>query len=207
MSEHTTQQDEWDRRFLAMAGEVAEWSKDPDCKVGAVIVSASRRQLSVGYNGFVRGGDDDYSLETVGPPGKLDRTVHAELNCIINAGASVSGCTLYCTKFPCLACANAAIQAGIARVVAEGYETPGSGSKWVKSHMDALRAMTLAGVEVNARAARRPDDSDATELWDPETPERMEALARWLDLKHPADGDGVQRSLRAWARELRRETR
>ena len=43
---------DWDKRFLNIAKEVSAWSKDPDAKVGAVIVSKSRRILSIGYNGL-----------------------------------------------------------------------------------------------------------------------------------------------------------
>ncbi|MBI2669577.1 MAG: hypothetical protein HYX20_00290 [Candidatus Yanofskybacteria bacterium] len=50
--------EKWDRRFLALAEFVAQWSKDPSTKTGAVIVDSNNRLVSVGYNGFPRGVND-----------------------------------------------------------------------------------------------------------------------------------------------------
>ena len=47
--------EKWDRRFLALAEHVADWSKDPSTKTGAVIVRPDRTIASMGYNGFPRG--------------------------------------------------------------------------------------------------------------------------------------------------------
>jgi dCMP deaminase len=49
------------------------------------------------------------------------RTVHAELNALLQAakyGPPVIGATMYCTSFPCYACAKAMVNAGIKSVVA-----------------------------------------------------------------------------------------
>jgi len=47
----------WDKRFIQMAKEVAEWSKDPSIKVGAIAVK-DRRIIATGYNGFPMGVPD-----------------------------------------------------------------------------------------------------------------------------------------------------
>lgn len=47
------------------------------------------------------------------------RTVHAELNAIIQAaryGPPIDGAVMYCTMFPCRACAGAILNAGIVQV-------------------------------------------------------------------------------------------
>ena len=49
----------WDLRFFGLAEHVAQWSKDPSTKVGAVIVNDLKQVLSLGYNGFPRGCSDD----------------------------------------------------------------------------------------------------------------------------------------------------
>ena len=41
----------WDYRFLDMARLVAQWSKDPSTKCGAIITQ-NRRVVSQGFNGF-----------------------------------------------------------------------------------------------------------------------------------------------------------
>ncbi|NBV65073.1 MAG: hypothetical protein EBR71_11560, partial [Planctomycetes bacterium] len=43
--------EKWDRRFLQLADQIAQWSKDPSRGVGAVIVSGSRQVVATGFNG------------------------------------------------------------------------------------------------------------------------------------------------------------
>lgn len=106
----------WDRRFLGLANLVATWSKDHSTGVGAVIVDAKNRIVSMGFNGFPRAvRDDEATLNNRDE--KLRRTIHAEANAILFAGRPVEGCTIYVTHPPCAKCAATIIQAGIARVV------------------------------------------------------------------------------------------
>lgn len=112
----------WDSTFLGFADLISQRSKDPDTKVGAVIVSAppERAVLSTGYNGFARGIDDNIK-ERYERPEKYYWMIHAETNAIIAAacrgGPPLRGATLYCTTAPCMSCANAICQAGIIEVV------------------------------------------------------------------------------------------
>lgn len=106
----------WDLRFLALAEHIAQWSKDPRTKVGAVIVDDLNRIVSVGYNGFPRGVTDSPELYDAREM-KLLRVVHAETNAILNANKSVSGCKLYLTLPPCHECAKVIIQSGITQVI------------------------------------------------------------------------------------------
>ena len=110
--------DEWDEYFSLIAEAAKSKSKDPRCQVGAVIVSADKVVLTTGFNGLPRGVDDDREiLEDTDE--KLKVICHAEQNAIINAarmGVAVQGASIYVTKFPCLACCNSIIQAGIKRI-------------------------------------------------------------------------------------------
>ena len=106
----------WDLRFLTLAEHVAEWSKDPSTKVGAVIVRPDKTVAAVGYNGFPRG-CSDAELFYRDREDKLARTVHAELNAILTAQEPVRGYTIYCSHHPCANCTACIIQAGIKRVV------------------------------------------------------------------------------------------
>ena len=96
-------------------------SKDPNTQVGACIVSADNKILSMGYNGLPRGcSDDEFPWAREGAP--LDNkdlyTTHSELNAILNYnGPSLAGAKMYVTLFPCNECAKAIIQAGISTVV------------------------------------------------------------------------------------------
>ena len=113
------QVDNWDEYFLYVAKVISIKSKDPKCPVGAVIVSPDNVILSTGFNGLARGVyDDDQTL--LNADEKLRIICHAENNAIMNAarvgGRPLQSSTIYVTKFPCLACCNAIIQAGISRI-------------------------------------------------------------------------------------------
>lgn len=113
----------WDEYFMGVARLTAERSKDPNSQVGACIVSADHRILSMGYNGFPMGcNDDEFPWNREGDELSVKYTyvTHAELNAILNfrgGNASLSGATLYVTLFPCNECAKAIIQTGIRQVI------------------------------------------------------------------------------------------
>ena len=114
----------WHKRFMEVAELIATWSKDPSTKTGAVVVGPDREIRSTGYNGLVRGVDDDKE-ERMERPTKYDFFEHAERNAIYNAcltGTSLKGCTIYCTLTPCTDCARAIIQTGIKEVVTYEYK-------------------------------------------------------------------------------------
>lgn len=135
---------DWDSRFVRLAVEVSTWSKDPERRVGAVIVSPDRRRVAFGYNGFPRGiADDAARLARVETKNGL--TVHAELNAILNAPFELEGCTLYVTQPPCHECAKAIVQAGIRRVLRPGFRTT---SKWLESWFLADEIFKEASVEL-----------------------------------------------------------
>ena len=106
----------WDLRFLNLARHIAEWSKDPSRKIGAVITRPDRRIVSQGYNGFAIGVEDSperYADKMT----KYEMVVHAEVNAIITAGKDLTGTTLYSTLMPCSRCAAVIINSGIKKVV------------------------------------------------------------------------------------------
>ena len=111
----------WDEYFMGLALLSAKRSKDPQTQVGACIVSANNRVLSVGYNGFAFGcSDDEFSWEREGKflETKYPFVVHAELNAILNnRGVSLEGARIFVALFPCNECAKAIIQSGIKEVV------------------------------------------------------------------------------------------
>lgn len=109
----------WHYRFMELAFLISTWSKDTSTKTGAVVVGPDREIRATGYNGFVRGVDDDIP-ERMERPTKYDFFEHAERNAIYNAcltGTSLKGCIMYATHAPCTDCARAIIQAGIKTVV------------------------------------------------------------------------------------------
>lgn len=111
----------WDEYFMGIALLSAQRSKDSGTQVGACLVNADNKILSVGYNGMPTGCDDDcmpWSREGGVMESKYAFVCHAELNAILNNdGGSLKGARCYTTLFPCNECAKALIQAGIREVI------------------------------------------------------------------------------------------
>jgi dCMP deaminase len=107
----------WHNRFLSLAAHVATWSRDPEKKVGAVIVRPDKTIASLGFNGFPRGVEDNdarYQDKEL----KRELTTHAEVNAILHAREPVNGYYLYVWPLaPCVRCAATIIQSGISHVV------------------------------------------------------------------------------------------
>ena len=137
----------WKKRFLKLSKEIAEWSKDPSTKVGALIISEDRNIISTGYNGFPRGIEDS--------PDRLNNRelkykfiLHAEMNCIMNAlynGRSVKDCILFVHGLPpCSECTKSIIQAGIKKVITDSKAT----NNWKESTKLSLEMLKEANVEI-----------------------------------------------------------
>ena len=147
-----SQVDSWDEYFLYFAEVASIKSKDPRCPVGAVIVSPENLLLSTGFNGMARGVYDDERI-LLDADEKLKVICHAENNAILNAarlgGRGLDGATIYVTKFPCLACCNAIIQAGIKQIYTHDdsfwNDDPADGD-----HSRKLRLLREAHVVVRA---------------------------------------------------------
>lgn len=123
-----------DLYYMGIAQSVATASKDPSRQVGAIIVKDDII-VSTGFNGLPRRFSKDENPEYWESPKKYDYVVHAEMNCIINAGrtnGNTVGSTLYSTFYPCHRCAVSIINAGIVRVVSPLLSQAGDAS-WLKS--------------------------------------------------------------------------
>lgn len=102
---------------MELAVTVSRKSKDPRCRVGAVVVK-NNVVLSTGFNGLPRHVFDDPDV-LADTEEKLRVICHAEQNAILNAarlGVALDGATMFVSKFPCLACCIALIQAGVKEI-------------------------------------------------------------------------------------------
>lgn len=116
MNEHMN----WDDYFMNVACLSAQRSKDPNTKVGAVIVNEEKRIVGIGYNGLPNGCSDEefpWGREGNFEDTKYAYVVHAEENAILNSTTSLKGGTIYVSLFPCNECAKKIIQSGIKEVV------------------------------------------------------------------------------------------
>ena len=109
----------WDEYYLEICKVVGARSKDPNTKLGCIIVGPAHEIRTTGYNSFPRGIRDDVPERLVRPE-KYLWIEHAERNAICNAarcGTPLEGCTLFVEIMPCMDCARAIVQAGIREVV------------------------------------------------------------------------------------------
>ena len=148
----------WDQRFINLAKFISEWSKDPNAKVGAVVVTNEGGAIALGYNGFPAGIEDDKRLGNRDL--KLDMIIHAEQNALLIAGSRAKGASLYVWGKPiCARCAVLIIQAGIKRIIATNPEDEiDKNSPWYKSGVLAVKMfrevdmeMTLFKVPITAK--------------------------------------------------------
>lgn len=134
--------DKWTERYLRMAEEVAQWSKDPSTKCGAVIVDHTNHIVSVGFNGFAAGVKDDperYNDRSI----KYQLVLHAEDNAILSASYIPPGCTLFTWPMqPCSLCAAKIIQKRFAAVIFPSCDN----QRWAESFKWANIQFTEAGV-------------------------------------------------------------
>jgi dCMP deaminase len=142
----------WHKYFFNLIYPIRSKSKDPNTKVGCVIVGPDNEIRSTGYNSFVRGIKDDVPERLIRPE-KYFWMEHAERNAIYNAarvGVPLKGCVIYMFGIPCMDCARAIIQAGIKEIRADYQEH----QKWKSPRYDEAemnRSMTLlleAGVDL-----------------------------------------------------------
>lgn len=132
----------WVERFYDVAKLVSTWSKDPDCQVGAVVVTPDRRVVSTGYNGLPACiADDPAKLRD--KAWKLQHVVHAEVNAL--ARVSEKNCVLYVTKPPCLDCAQAMINAKITTVYCP---EPSVLSSWYQVNLAAIKMLKRSNISV-----------------------------------------------------------
>lgn len=130
--------EKWFKRYLDIARNVALWSKDPNKKIGSIIVNENGNIVSQGYNGFPRNikDDDRYNDKNI----KNIYVVHAEVNAILNAlynGASVKNCSIFISGLPvCHDCAKVIIQSGIKNVIIDTKLNVES--SWYQSNLDAI---------------------------------------------------------------------
>ena len=136
----------WNEYYITLAKVTALKSKDPSTKVGAVIVDAGNRVVSVGYNGFPTGLEFPWNkdIKKVGMENtKYPYVIHAEMNAMITSKRDLTGCSIYVTLFPCNECAKNLIQAGVSKVFYECNKYEGT-----PSGIASKRLMEAAGVEV-----------------------------------------------------------
>jgi len=126
----------WDKRFLRIAREISQWSKDPSKGIGAVAVK-DNRIISTGYNGFPECIPDKEELLN-NKAIKYSLVIHAEMNLLLDAtrtGRTLIGSTIYVYGLiVCPNCMKHIIAAGVKRIVFVNlYSDPYWNEEWKQS--------------------------------------------------------------------------
>jgi dCMP deaminase len=135
----------WDERFIGLARHIAQWSKDPSNRVGAVL-TRDNRIVSLGYNGFPRGTKDDPKIYS-DRARKHRRVLHAERNALSFARGNTEGCVIYSSLAPCAPCTAQIIQDGVTRIVAPSpFDNEDYLSRYYEDIEESQEMCTEAGV-------------------------------------------------------------
>lgn len=138
----------WDQFYMSLVFLFAMKSKDRSTKVGCVIADPeTNRVISMGYNGFPRGVDDNIE-ERHERPNKYLYTEHAERNAIYNADTSLSGCYAYVNLLSCSDCTRGLIQKRISRVYYHKAFTEQMGTYKDHGHTASIIMFEEAGVDL-----------------------------------------------------------
>lgn len=133
----------WDKYYLDICRMVGARSKDPNTKLGCIIVGPAKEIRSTGYNSFPRHIRDDVPERLVRPT-KYLWIEHAERNAIYNAarcGTPLEGCTLYVEIMPCMDCGRAIVQAGIRHVVVSADRMAQYSSAYYDEHFRMVETL------------------------------------------------------------------
>lgn len=153
----------WHEYYLNLLEPIAAKSKDPNTKLGCIIVGPDNEIRSTGFNSFPRRVRDlrDEVPERFERPAKYKWIEHAERNGIYNAarcGIALKGCRLYIGIIPCVDCARAIIQAGISEVI---YDQPKQdaypgGATWIDDWKLVLTMFEEASVVLHGWSKNQP---------------------------------------------------
>ena len=142
----------WDSsRWLAYCAEKGSESPDPRTKIGCVIVGPDNSLVVGACNRFPTGIDGTIKSRAEAPF-KYTWIEHAERNAIYDAarrGLSTEGCIIFVELSPCVDCARAIIQAGLAEVVINlNRNAEYMSERYSGEHPTALEMLAEAGVRV-----------------------------------------------------------
>jgi dCMP deaminase len=137
------------RKYFQLAKYQADlFSKDPNTKVGAILLAPDSFQiLSTGFNGICRGLKETEERWT--RPLKYSWVAHAELNAIANAarsGVKIENSICIVTLFPCVECCKALIQSGIDTIISEQPDL--SNNRWGEDFKISLEMLQEAQVNI-----------------------------------------------------------
>jgi dCMP deaminase len=145
----------WDEYFMLQAIMASFKSKDPNTKVGCVLVDEKNHQVSMGYNGQIAGVN-----ESILPWGnakfvplseqKYAYVVHAEANAILHTKTKLEGSRCYVTLFPCHECAKMLATVGIKEVIFYSDKYNGTDENLISKRILSLSGISFRQQTISA---------------------------------------------------------
>lgn len=106
----------WDGYFIELTKLVASRATCCRKKFGCVLTK-NNRIIATGYNGAPKGLPHCLDVGCLMVNSHCVRTIHAEVNALLQAGNDAEGSTLYVSGLPCANCLKLILQCGVKRVV------------------------------------------------------------------------------------------
>ena len=134
---------DWGKYFMDIADKVSELADCNRRHVGAVIVR-DRRILATGFNGAMAGADHCDDVGHMMENDHCIRTVHAEVNAVVQCarqGISCDGAIMYVNTLPCWNCIKTVVNAGIRIIRFKDIYKP-------EIHMDKINYARGFGVSI-----------------------------------------------------------
>lgn len=131
----------WDEYYIEIVEKIKLRATCPRKQVGAILVK-NNEIIGTGYNGAPKGFDHcteiGCMMQTLAD-GKQHclRSIHAEVNALLQAGEKAEGSTLYITTMPCPYCFKLIIQSRVKKVIySEEYNKKDSEYWYLNSEVE-----------------------------------------------------------------------
>ena len=126
----------FDNYFMKLCNTIAQRSTCPRKRIGALIVK-NKKIISAGYNGAPSKMKHCNEEGCIIVNNHCIRTVHAEMNALLDAGKNAKNAVMYCNTLPFQNCLKLAIQAGIKEIKYES-DYKNSEIEWILSERRIL---------------------------------------------------------------------
>lgn len=135
------------KQRLSIAREVAQQSRDPSTKVGAVIVDATNNSIvSSGFNRFPFGHVDSPDLYE-DRQYKYANIIHAEVNALNLLPYRPINFLLYTSFHPCIDCVEAIARSGVSAVYCPAFD-PTERPDWAERIKSSRRRAAELGLQI-----------------------------------------------------------
>lgn len=122
----------WDEFWFTLALFYSTRGTCDRLRIASVIVDKNNRLLGAGYNGSLPGAPHCDDVGHLMADGHCIRTLHSEVNAILNSTGSLEGATIYMIGTPCIDCTKQLLSKGVNKFLyAKAYDNQARGGDTV----------------------------------------------------------------------------